>query len=181
MHLPSLRAPTLHPVRTSRRRLDPGSARPRSAVSEDPVKGPAAAARIRPAASLGTSALCEAAGVTRGALRLYERAGLINAPRRTAAGYRVFEPGTVERLAEIRAAREIGFTLAEIGEMLRLIEAPRVSAPAVRAMLEAKIADLDRRADRMARLRALLVAVATNPEILADPDCDLLARFVARP
>jgi DNA-binding transcriptional MerR regulator len=78
---------------------------------------PAASARAAPA-TLTTSALCAAAGVTRGMLRVYEREGLIEAPRRTPSGYRNFPAAEVLRLQAIRSLKEIGFTLKEIALLL---------------------------------------------------------------
>jgi DNA-binding transcriptional MerR regulator len=63
------------------------------------------------AAPLSSGALCQAAGVTRGVLRVYEREGLLGPPPRTAAGYRVYPADSVQRLLAIRQLKEVGFTL----------------------------------------------------------------------
>lgn len=56
-------------------------------------------------------------GISAKALRLYEKRGLI-APRRTAAGWRVYGPGEMERAAEIVALRGLGLALAQIVDVL---------------------------------------------------------------
>ncbi len=65
-----------------------------------------------------TSALCKAANVTRGQLRLYEDEGLIAPLSRTEAGYRQYGTDTVDRLKAIMHLKELGFTLAEIALLL---------------------------------------------------------------
>jgi len=51
-------------------------------------------------------------------VRYYERIGLMPKPSRTASNYRNYEPEHVERLSFIRRAREIGFSIGEIKELL---------------------------------------------------------------
>lgn len=53
-------------------------------------------------------------------VRFYERQGLIEDPPRTSLGYRQYPPDTVERLRFIRRAKDLGFSLGEIGELLGL-------------------------------------------------------------
>ena len=60
------------------------------------------------------------AAVSIDTIRYYERAGLLPAPRRRASGYRDYDPGVVERLRFIRRAKDLGFTLEEIRELLAL-------------------------------------------------------------
>ena len=65
-----------------------------------------------------TSALCKAANVTRGQLRLYEEEGLIAPQSRTEAGYRQYGSETLDRLRAILHLKELGLTLAEIALLL---------------------------------------------------------------
>jgi len=48
-------------------------------------------------------------------VRYYERIGLLPTPARTAGGYRLYETADVRRLMFARRARELGFTLEEVG------------------------------------------------------------------
>src|SRR5438128_277825 len=63
--------------------------------------------------------LARQSGVSSTALRYYEKAGLVPRPRRADSGYRVYDPGSVPRLAFIHAAQTIGLSLAEIRELIR--------------------------------------------------------------
>ena len=71
-----------------------------------------------PALAIGE--LAARAGVTRDALRYYERLGLIAPLRRTSGGFRVYAPDIIERLRFIKQAQLHGMTLAEIRDLLRL-------------------------------------------------------------
>ena len=64
--------------------------------------------------------LAKQVGVNIDTIRYYERNGLIPAPVRRASGYREYEAADARRLRFILRAKELGFTLAEIGELLSL-------------------------------------------------------------
>ena len=66
--------------------------------------------------------LADFAGVTPDTLRFYEREGLMPVPKKSEAGYRLYETDAVRRIGFIREAQSCGFTLAEIGELLALRE-----------------------------------------------------------
>ncbi|MDE3013516.1 MAG: MerR family transcriptional regulator [Gemmatimonadota bacterium] len=108
---------------------------------------------------LNIGALAEAVGVGRETIRFYERRGLIPDPPRSTAGYREYSYETVQRVRFIKRAQELGFTLAEISELLELrIRDPSVCGVAARnartklAQAEAKIEDLDRIGAALRRL-----------------------------
>ena len=87
--------------------------------------------------------LAERADVNLQTIRYYEREGLLPEPPRLSSGYRVYPDSTVRRVRFIKRAQEIGFSLAEIRELLSLrIDAQRTSAE-VRSLAEAKIADIE--------------------------------------
>lgn len=76
-------------------------------------------------------------------IRFYEREGLIAEPPRRRSGYRQYPPDTVRRVRFIRRAKELGFTLKEIGELLSLRVEPGTTCADVRALARAKIADIE--------------------------------------
>lgn len=92
-------------------------------------------------------------------IRYYERIGLLPAPRRTAGNYRTYDPRQADRLRFIRRCRELGFTLEQVKELLRLSsqkdqdcrEVDRIAASHL-AAIEHKIADLTRLADELRRI-----------------------------
>jgi DNA-binding transcriptional MerR regulator len=83
-------------------------------------------------------------GVSRKDLRLYETAGILPAPRRTAAGYRTNGPETLALLAFVARARRLGFRLDEIREVVGIRRSGRCPCRHVLDLVRRKIEDLDR-------------------------------------
>jgi MerR family copper efflux transcriptional regulator len=83
-------------------------------------------------------------GVSRKALRLYERRGILPATRRTEAGYRVYEPETLAILAFVAQARRLGFHLDEIKEIAQIRRSGRCPCPHVLDLVGQKVEELDR-------------------------------------
>lgn len=82
-------------------------------------------------------------------IRFYEKIGVLAKPARTEGGHRAYGRAHVERLAFVRRARELGFTLDEARALLRLAAAANVSCAEAKdlaavhlAGVKAKIADL---------------------------------------
>jgi DNA-binding transcriptional MerR regulator len=93
------------------------------------------------------------AGASRKALRLYEAAGILPVPRRTAAGYRVYSEATLDLLAFIRRAQRLGFTLDEIKEIASIKRAGRVPCPHVHDLVRRKTDELNKRLLEMRQVR----------------------------
>jgi MerR family transcriptional regulator, copper efflux regulator len=134
-----------------------------------------------PAAPLSTAALCAAAGVTRGTLRLYEREGLVAPARRTPAGYRQYGSDAVVRLQAIRHLKEVGFSLREIG--LLLVEHGQgagLTPARLRKIARDQLLAIDQRIARLQVVRELIAAVAAGDRsVLDDPECRFLMDFLA--
>lgn len=108
-------------------------------------------------------------------VRFYEREGLIAEPPRRRSGYRQYPPDTVRRLRFIRRAKELGFTLTEIGELLELRVDPRKSCADVRTLARAKMADIEAKMLDLARIQAALAdLVRTCRGKGATSDCPIL-------
>ena len=104
--------------------------------------------------------LAREAGVNVQTVRYYERRRLLPAPARRASGYRAYDQAALARLRFIRRAQELGFTLAEITELLALRLDPRTTAADVKARAGRKIEDVDRRIRDLERIRAALTHLA---------------------
>ncbi|MEX0958916.1 MAG: heavy metal-responsive transcriptional regulator [Burkholderiales bacterium] len=104
--------------------------------------------------------VAKATGVSIDAVRFYERLGLIAARSRTEGGFRVFEPTAVERIRFIQQAKELGFTLREIADLLSLSESPNASCADIRGRAEAKMVEIDERIARLQRIRQVLAALS---------------------
>jgi len=100
------------------------------------------------------------AGLAIDTVRYYEREGLLEKPARTTSGYRHYSSDAVARLRFIRQAKELGFSLAEIKELLALRVTPGKSCGDVRAHAESKVEDIDRRIASLKRMRQALTKLA---------------------
>jgi MerR family mercuric resistance operon transcriptional regulator len=124
--------------------------------------------------SLTIGQLAAAAGVNLETVRYYERINLMPLPARTASGYRAYEAAHVRRLAFIRRARELGFSIEQIRALLALAQPSRSSCTEVRKIawthlqeVRAKIADL-------ARLESILAETIARCSGDPAPSCPVL-------
>lgn len=85
-------------------------------------------------------------------VRYYEKIGLLPPPARDAANYRSYGNDHLARLSFIRRARDLGFTLDQVRELLDLADDRARSCAAVDAMASAHLAEIDR---KLADLQAL--------------------------
>ena len=107
------------------------------------------------------SRAAEAAPVGVETIRFYERLGLIERPPRPAAGgYREYDEDTIRRIRFIRQARELGFTLREAAALLALRSDPAGDCADVRARALEKREAVDRRIERLLRMRGVLDELA---------------------
>lgn len=126
--------------------------------------------------NMTVSGLAKAAGVNTETIRFYERRGLLPVPARTAAGYRLYPAIMVRRLRFIRHAKDLGFTLEEIAELLSLRQDPDGTCADVRDRAQGKITDIDRRIAALTAMRATLAAIASAcPGQGPTTDCPILA------
>ncbi len=118
--------------------------------------------------------LARAAGVPVETVRFYERKGLIADPPRRSSGYREYSEDVVRRLRFIRRAKELGFSLREIEELLALRTGPATCGE-VREQISAKLADINERVRDLNRMGSALAELHTLCES-TDPlgDCPIL-------
>ncbi len=135
-------------------------------------------------APLSSGQLARAAGVNVQTLRFYERRGLLPGPSRSAGGHRRFGPEALGLLRLIRRAQELGFTLAEIAELLELRGDPAADCGDVCAVVQAKLDHVERQLARLTeqrrRLRRLRDACPTTRPLRDCPVVAELERGVAR-
>ena len=96
-------------------------------------------------------------GVGIDTVRFYEREGLLTKPARARSGYRQFDEKVIARLQFIQRAKELGFTLNEIKELLSLRVDPATSCEDVKARAETKIADIEDKIRTLHRMKKALV------------------------
>ena len=111
--------------------------------------------------SLTIGQVAKRAGVGVETIRFYERDGLIAEPaRRPASRYRQYPPQAVRRVRFIRHAKDLGFTLKEIQELLELRVNPGSTCADVRKRAQEKIADIEERVVSLQRMKTALERLA---------------------
>ncbi|MET0517279.1 MAG: Cu(I)-responsive transcriptional regulator [Burkholderiaceae bacterium] len=113
-------------------------------------------------------------GVSAKMLRHYESLGLLPAVARTEAGYRLYSEQDVHTLRFIRRARDLGFRVAEIAELLKLWQNRRRASSEVKRIALAHVADLQRRLDEMTAMKRTLERLASCCHGDERPDCPIL-------
>lgn len=105
--------------------------------------------------------LAEKTGVNIETVRYYERSGILPKPARKPSGYRLYSQEDVARLQFIIHAKELGFSLKEIKELLELRIDRKTNCEEVRQQAEAKIGDIEKKIADLERIQKVLVKLAT--------------------
>ncbi len=102
------------------------------------------------------------AGVGVETIRFYERGGLIEAPPRRESGYRQYPKEIISRLRFIKRAKELGFTLKEIKELLTLRVEPDTTCDDIRRRAETKISDIEARIGTLEKMKEALLKLTLS-------------------
>lgn len=97
--------------------------------------------------------LAELSGVSIDTVRYYEREGLLPKPSRRASGYREYRASDVERLRFVRRAKELGFTLTEIAELLSLTDNRQADMQGVKQKAEDRLAQVEQKIAELRRVK----------------------------
>lgn len=116
----------------------------------------------------------ERSGVTAKMIRYYETLGLLPSVGRTDSGYRLYGDKEVHTLRFIRRARDLGFDMTEIAELLKLWQNRRRASSDVKRIALKHVADLDRRMQEMAAMKTTLEHLAHCCAGDHRPDCPIL-------
>ena len=112
-----------------------------------------------------TSQAAEQAGVNVQTLRYYERRGLLPKPPRRRSGYREFPDDAVRVVRFIKRAQELGFSLDEVEELLRLRRQSASNRTRIRSVAEQKVQQIEQKIGELQRMkRALQTLVHTCHE-----------------
>lgn len=115
-----------------------------------------------------------ASGVSTKMIRYYERTGLIEPAERTASGYRVYTSRDVHDLQFIRRSRDLGFSVAQIENLLALWRDRERASADVKALALEHVAHL---CEKVAELEAMIAALKHLADNCSDddrPDCPIL-------
>jgi MerR family copper efflux transcriptional regulator len=113
-------------------------------------------------------------GISAKMIRHYESIGLIPTPDRRDSNYRDYGHHDLHRLGFVRRARELGFSIEEIRDLLRLWADTQRSSAEVKRLTEAHIAELDAKIDLLKEMRGTLARLADACEGDERPDCPII-------
>jgi Cu(I)-responsive transcriptional regulator len=118
--------------------------------------------------------LATASGVSAKMIRHYESIGLLPAPARRDSGYRDYGPADLHRLRFVRRARDLGFSVGQIKDLLRLWAERSRSSAEVKKIALAHVADLERRALALTEVAGALKHLADACHGDDRPDCPII-------
>ncbi len=125
-------------------------------------------------------ALAQRTGVHLETIRYYQRRGLVGEPDRPPGGIRRYTDDYVRRLRFVRQAQELGFSLAEVGELLKLEDGAHCRQ--ARKLGERRLADVRRKLVDLQRIEsALAMLVDRCGSVKGRVRCPLIASLQARP
>jgi len=125
--------------------------------------------------------LARAAGVGVETLRFYERTQLIPEPPRRASGYRQYPASAVARIKFIKRAKELGFSLREIDELLSLRAESAGQCVEIYARAQTKVEDISAKIASLTRMKEALVRLAKAcSEAGTSGECPILEALATR-
>ncbi len=112
--------------------------------------------------ALSIGQVAKQVGVGIETIRFYERKGLLEKPKRSVSGYRQYSQEVIVRLKFIKRAKELGFSLNEISELLSLRVDPDTTCDMVKARTEHKIADILCKIRTLQKMKVALVKLTKS-------------------
>ncbi len=121
--------------------------------------------------------LAQESGVSAKMVRHYESIGLIASGTRSPAGYRIYGERDVHLLRFIRRARDFGFSLTQIRQLLSLWDDKERASAEVKALANQHVAELDTKINALMEMRTTLAELADACCGDTRPDCPILNRL----
>ncbi len=115
-----------------------------------------------------------ASGVSAKMVRHYESLGLLGAVARTDSGYRQYRAADVHTLRFIKRSRELGFSMAEIAELVSLWHDQGRASASVKQIAQSHVLELEKRIQAMQSMRRTLQNLLQHCHGDERPDCPIL-------
>lgn len=122
-----------------------------------------------------------ASGVSAKMIRYYEESGLIPPVMRTASGYRTYGPREVQLLRFIRRARDLGFPMDRVAELLALWQDRGRASADVKRLASTQVSALEDRIREMEEMKAALQHLVHACAGDTRPECPILADLGSGP
>lgn len=123
---------------------------------------------------MGIGELARIGGCSVESIRHYERVGLIPNPPRTSGGHRQYGDLHIRCAKFIRNGRHLGFSLDEIGSLLRMITQQDVSCEKIRDIGKAHLVSVRQRISELQQLDAILNVSVSKCQGGNQPDCAIV-------
>lgn len=127
-----------------------------------------------PGELLTRGALAARIGCNIETIRYYEKAGLLPPPPRSQGGHRLYGQDLVKRLNFVRRSRDLGFTLEEIRELLRLVDGRKYTCAQVEALALEHVQEIRRKISDLRKLKHVLEAMASQCSGGTVPECPII-------
>jgi DNA-binding transcriptional MerR regulator len=114
--------------------------------------------------TLYSGALAKAAEVSPDTIRHYEKIGVLPRASRTVSGYRIYSASAVQRVLVVQRALRIGFTLAELAEVLKARDAGGVPCQRVYELVQGKLGAIEADIEALKRTKRYLQKVLADWE-----------------
>ena len=119
-------------------------------------------------------ALARESGVNIETIRYYEKIGVMPKPARSSGGYRQYTAQHLRRLAFIRRGRELGLSLDEIRDLLRLVDGHAYTCEQVRVLTLDHVAEIRRKVRDLRRLERVMTNIASRCSGKRVPECPII-------
>ncbi len=123
---------------------------------------------------MNISAAAKHSGVNPKTIRYYESIGLMPSARRQQNGYRDYSRADVHVLNFVKRARDLGFSMDEVAELLNLWRDRRRSSANVKALASAHLSVLERKIQELEAMRRTLATLIDRCDGDDRPDCPIL-------
>ncbi len=100
--------------------------------------------------------IAKISGISVETIRFYEKEGLLEKPQRKESGYRQYDESVIERLSFIQQAKGLGFTLAEILELLSLEIKTGTTSKDIKQMAQSKLHTIEEKIKMLKRMQRTL-------------------------
>ena len=127
--------------------------------------------------TMNISAAARLCGLSAKTIRHYEAIGLLAPAQRTQAGYRQYNQRSIEQLGFIHHARALGFSIAQVSNLLALKDNPQRASRAVKALAQQQLSELEHRMQELARMQAMLKDMISRCAGDDDPHCVILEKL----
>lgn len=128
----------------------------------------------KPCYPIGIGQLSKQTGCKIETIRYYEQQGLMPDPPRTDGGHRLYTVAMAGRLRFIRRSRELGFSMAEIRDLLSLVDGEQVSCDRVKYIAENHLRDIRTKIADLRKMQRTLSDLASRCSGQDVPDCPII-------